>query len=194
MTSYHAGPRGIHTGEFLDHAQGLDATSARSWRWLAALNGRRHRVPCEGPRHRVACDTGPRRPVQCDIGPRHRGRRDTGPRHPLPREGRPRRAASRQRGTRYKSPGSTHYVRLSREERGLKRQMLNCFVTQRDVLEPFGVDWELFRPAPAYRFDLPPHRGRLWYERFDWGIDGARWRRCAREALRTLHLEESCRR
>jgi hypothetical protein len=34
---------------------------------------------------------------------------------------------------------------------------VDCFATQRQVIAGCGRDLELFRPAPAYDFRLPPH-------------------------------------
>jgi LmbE family N-acetylglucosaminyl deacetylase len=74
---------------------------------------------------------------------------------------------------------------LTGEARRRKREMIQCFVTQRDVLRHFPVVYERFRYAPAYDFTEPPHRGELFYERFNWGITGERWRDLARKALRS---------
>jgi LmbE family N-acetylglucosaminyl deacetylase len=79
-------------------------------------------------------------------------------------------------------------VRLSAGERALKRRMLDCYATQRRVLSWFTIESESFRPAPSYDFTVPPHQGRLWYEWFDWGMDGERWRRRANAALEALGL------
>jgi LmbE family N-acetylglucosaminyl deacetylase len=79
-------------------------------------------------------------------------------------------------------------LRLSAEERALKRKMLDCYVTQHRVLSWFSDQTESFRPAPVYDFASPPHRGRLWYEWFDWGMDGERWRRLAAGALEALGI------
>ena len=81
-------------------------------------------------------------------------------------------------------------ILLSPPERDLKCRMRDCFVTQRRILEPFPMDPERFRWAPRYRFTAPPHAGALLYERFHWGMTGARWRALAREALDALGLEE----
>ena len=64
--------------------------------------------------------------------------------------------------------------------------MISCFASQLHMLRNFPVDVERFRPAPAYDFTSAPHPGRLYYENFDWGVTGERWRRLAEEALRTL--------
>jgi len=73
-------------------------------------------------------------------------------------------------------------------EQALKRRMLACFATQARTLAPFPVDMERFRPAPIYDFTQPPHAGPLHYERYPWGMDGARWRALATAALTTLGL------
>ncbi len=85
--------------------------------------------------------------------------------------------------------GNEVAVRLTPEQRRRKRRMLDCHATQARTLAQFGVDVERFRAAPAYDFRLPPHAGRLWYERFAWGMaSGALWRRQARQALSELTL------
>lgn len=79
---------------------------------------------------------------------------------------------------------------LTENQRALKLRMLGCFITQARTLQNFGTTQERFRVAPRYRFTAPPHPGRLLYEHFDWGMDGARWRGHARTALQELELEE----
>jgi LmbE family N-acetylglucosaminyl deacetylase len=73
---------------------------------------------------------------------------------------------------------------LSPHERTRKQAMLDCFITQRDVLKFFRTDVERFRIAPSYDFTIPPHEGRLYYERFDWGMQGGEFRSLARNALK----------
>jgi N-acetylglucosamine malate deacetylase 2 len=80
-------------------------------------------------------------------------------------------------------------VALSPAEREGKRRMLDAYASQRETLGQFGVETERFRVAPRYDFTAPPHAGRLWYERFDWGCTGAEWRARAAEALRELGLQ-----
>jgi len=79
-------------------------------------------------------------------------------------------------------------VRLRPEARERKQRMFECFVTQRPVLEPFGVEVERFRLAPAYDFREPPHEGRLHYETLGWGLGGEDWRGIAQAALTGLGL------
>ena len=83
-------------------------------------------------------------------------------------------------------PAITSHVdilRFSSRERELKRRMVQCFVTQADVLRSFELNDEQFRDAPSYDFLRPPHEGPLLYELWEWGVSGAEWRRKASEAL-----------
>jgi LmbE family N-acetylglucosaminyl deacetylase len=80
-------------------------------------------------------------------------------------------------------------LELTAEERALKQRMLDQYRTQRGVLQYFPVAVERLRVAPRYDFTRPPHPGTLWYERFDWGVTGARWRQLAALALGELALE-----
>lgn len=75
---------------------------------------------------------------------------------------------------------------LDEEARALKDAMFARYATQRAVLAQFPLDHECFRVAPAYDFARAPHEGQLYYERFDWGMTGGRWRALAREALAAL--------
>ena len=77
---------------------------------------------------------------------------------------------------------------LGDPERALKRRLIDCFSTQSRVLADFPIDVERFRPAPAHDFMRPPHGGRLYYEHFDWGVDGIRWRALAGQALAALEI------
>jgi N-acetylglucosamine malate deacetylase 2 len=87
-------------------------------------------------------------------------------------------------------PGQT--AELDPAAQALKRQMLACHVSQSRTLAQFGVEVERYRLAPRYDFAAPPHPGRLWYEQFDWGMTGARWRGLAGEALAELGLAHRC--
>ncbi len=77
-------------------------------------------------------------------------------------------------------------VVLDQEQRKLKMRMLACFATQQHVLKWFPVDLERFRKAPNYDFSAPPHGGKLYYELFDWGMTGLRWRDLAAGAARKV--------
>lgn len=74
-------------------------------------------------------------------------------------------------------------VTLTLAEQARKRAMLDCFISQRATLTPFGILSERFRPAPSYDFTQPPHAGPLHYERYDWGMTGPRWRSLAARAM-----------
>jgi N-acetylglucosamine malate deacetylase 2 len=78
---------------------------------------------------------------------------------------------------------------LGERERAFKRRLVACFSSQSRVLADFPVDVERFRPAPAYDFRRPPHERLLHYEQFDWGVDAARWKALAGEAL-ALEIED----
>ena len=79
-------------------------------------------------------------------------------------------------------------IKLSAEQQTLKKEMFDCFGTQRHVLADFRLEEERFRPAPQYDFTQPPHPGKLYYEHFEWGVTGSRWRELAAEALHDLGL------
>ena len=72
-------------------------------------------------------------------------------------------------------------VMLPPADSARKRSMLDCFITQMDILANFDWTTERFRDAPTYDFSHPPHAGRLLYEQWGW-MDGARWRRLAGQA------------
>jgi hypothetical protein len=80
---------------------------------------------------------------------------------------------------------------LDERMRDIKRQMYECFATQRSVIQNFTTEIEKFRPAPRYNFTRPPHEGELNYERFGDPYRGHRWRREAEDALARLRLRKS---
>jgi len=79
-----------------------------------------------------------------------------------------------------------HTLKLSDKARELKRRMIACFRSQLHMLQHWPLEAERYRAAPTYDFTRPPHEGKLYYEYFDWGVTGERWRLLAEEALRTL--------
>lgn len=81
-------------------------------------------------------------------------------------------------------------IALSSAEQARKQRMITCFRTQAATLAGFGTSVERFRRAPRYRFTEPPHAGQLYYEQYDWGVDGSRWRALAGRALEELRLTE----
>lgn len=78
---------------------------------------------------------------------------------------------------------------LPTELQALKREMYDCFVTQKECLSAFPVEREKFRPAPRYSFTQPPHQGPLLYERFSNLVSGEQWRDQARRALERLRAK-----
>ncbi|MBV8376430.1 MAG: PIG-L family deacetylase, partial [Verrucomicrobia bacterium] len=83
---------------------------------------------------------------------------------------------------------------LSNEDRRLKEEAFAIYSSQAEVLKYFSTEFERFRSAPTYNFRDPPHRGTLFYERFDWGVTGIEWRRLslsARSALNEADLRKS---
>ena len=77
---------------------------------------------------------------------------------------------------------------LSGADRARKEAMFACYPSQRDMLRKFPIGVERFRPAPRYDFTLPPHSGQLFYEQFEWGMTGERFRALARRALEELGI------
>ncbi|MGE0260209.1 MAG: PIG-L deacetylase family protein [Alphaproteobacteria bacterium] len=91
------------------------------------------------------------------------------------------------------SPGCRVYsIPVGGETLRRKRRMIDCFATQRWLLEQFDLSTERFRLAPVYDFRAPPHSGDLHYETLGWGIDGQDWRRAAADALHRLGLDLRC--
>lgn len=82
-------------------------------------------------------------------------------------------------------------IKLSNMEQNLKKQMIECFRTQRDVISEFTVKYEQLRNAPSYDFSLLPHEGTLYYDYYHWGMSSSRWLRLANEAMRVLRLGEN---
>lgn len=82
-------------------------------------------------------------------------------------------------------PGCSEYTfPLNLQERRCKLEMMRKFTTQANTLQPFSQPQvERFRVAPQYDFVHPPHQGKLWYENFQWGVDGAKWREMASQTL-----------
>ncbi len=80
---------------------------------------------------------------------------------------------------------------LPDEARELKSRMIACFISQLPMLRRFPVDVERYRAAPVYDFTQAPHPGKLFYEHFNWGLTGERWRHLAEKALRTLRAGTS---
>lgn len=78
------------------------------------------------------------------------------------------------------------YISLDENERQLKRDMFECFLSQSETLRYFPLDHECLRVAPPYDFSHPPHAGRLFYDFYDWGMKSAFWCALARKAMESL--------
>lgn len=79
-------------------------------------------------------------------------------------------------------------VQLAEQDIELKRRLFQCYISQGQCLAEFSVEREKFRPAPRYVFTVPPHDGKLNYERYGKRVrlSGDEWRRHATEALSAL--------
>ncbi len=64
---------------------------------------------------------------------------------------------------------------LDATERRVKSAMIDCYPSQADILRPFPLDAERFRPTPTYDFTRPP-TAEVHYESFGWGLTWADWR------------------
>jgi len=84
------------------------------------------------------------------------------------------------------------YRPLTPAERDFKRAVLHQFGSQATVLSQYPLVYEPLRIAPAYDFSQPPHAGRLYYEHFDWGLDGDKWRNLAVKAFRERGVPPVC--
>jgi LmbE family N-acetylglucosaminyl deacetylase len=78
-------------------------------------------------------------------------------------------------------------IKLTAERRRRKQRMLSCYASQAAVLQSFGTDREVFRPAPAYDFHVAPHAGKLWFECLGWEMTGQKWRTLAHAALNEMN-------
>ncbi len=85
----------------------------------------------------------------------------------------------------------THEIvcQLSPQEQQRKQALLDCFVTQREVLRGFSVAEERFRIAPAYEFRRPPNSGAVFYDNYSWGVKSHTFCELAWEAQDALEEE-----
>jgi N-acetylglucosamine malate deacetylase 2 len=75
---------------------------------------------------------------------------------------------------------------LTPAEQRQKEMLFNFYKSQRNTLALFKTNLESFRIAPRYDFTEPPHRGKVYYERFPWTMTAARWTELARAQLPEL--------
>lgn len=88
------------------------------------------------------------------------------------------------------TPTAQRVYRLTREEQQRKRELLACFVTQRETLSMFPLGVERFRIAPAYDFSREPHAPPVLFDRYPWGTDSATFRVLANEAREALNRKQ----
>ena len=79
-------------------------------------------------------------------------------------------------------------LNLTQKECDVKKKMVACFRTQAPTVALFSIGIERFRNCPNYNYRLRPHSGPLYYEYFDWGITGEKWRRLAADAILLLKI------
>jgi LmbE family N-acetylglucosaminyl deacetylase len=91
-------------------------------------------------------------------------------------------------GVKGRSEGELKIV-LSPQDRIRKERMLDCYNSQRLVLQSLRSYVERLRIGPAYDFTQPPHAGKLWYECLQWPMTGGRWRQLAARAAAQLRLD-----
>ncbi len=77
--------------------------------------------------------------------------------------------------------------KLNADEIQRKQARIDCFLTQKETLSGFPLEYERFRVAPAYDFARPPHRQPLLYERYPWGMTAERFNQLAKDAEELLH-------
>jgi hypothetical protein len=82
-------------------------------------------------------------------------------------------------------------IHLSPEEATRNKRMMDCYESQRSVLQNFPLGPERLRVAANYDFTRPPHPGKLWYECMGWQITGEHWREFAAQAI-TAQRESAC--
>lgn len=78
-------------------------------------------------------------------------------------------------------------VVLSKAEAALRRQMLEAYASQGDLLRPFmAVEVEQWRSAASCDFSRAPHDGLLYYEQCGLPVSAGAWRAVATSALQAL--------
>ena len=82
--------------------------------------------------------------------------------------------------------GETTTLVLDERATKLKRRMLECMPSQRRSIQASPVGFERFRLPPEYDFNVPPQKGKLHYENFDWAPRSTVWQSRARQALKDL--------
>jgi LmbE family N-acetylglucosaminyl deacetylase len=82
--------------------------------------------------------------------------------------------------------GETTTLLLDERATELKQRMFECLESQRQSLNASTLGPEKFRQPTAYDFTVPPQRGKLLYENFDWAPRSGDWQLLACKALGDL--------
>jgi LmbE family N-acetylglucosaminyl deacetylase len=86
----------------------------------------------------------------------------------------------------------TWHRALTSAQRNSKRELLSHYVSQQRVLVQFPLEREPIREVPHYNFGRPPRdSNKLFYENFNWGMTGPRWRRLLRRAKNSLGFQNT---
>lgn len=65
--------------------------------------------------------------------------------------------------------GNETIIALTAEEQAAKRHALAMYASEKGNLKYFGgMKTECLRPLLLYDYDAPPHKGTLWYQRYQW--------------------------
>ena len=75
---------------------------------------------------------------------------------------------------------------LDKRAKELKQRMFAFLKTQRESLEVSSVGPERFCQHAKYDFSVPPKRGKLFYENFDWALRSEEWVSLAAQATAIL--------
>lgn len=73
----------------------------------------------------------------------------------------------------------------------LKQKMYELLATQRESLKASVLGPEKFRQPQKYDFTMPPHEGKLHYERLNCNVSSEQWHSLACEALKELFPQQS---
>lgn len=64
--------------------------------------------------------------------------------------------------------GNERLIVLDQSEQKSKQHALSLYPSERGNLRHIATTQEMFRPLAAYDYTIPPHRGKLFYQRFQW--------------------------
>jgi N-acetylglucosamine malate deacetylase 2 len=78
-------------------------------------------------------------------------------------------------------------LRLSKDERARKAEMISAFQTQRKTLTQYAVRDEFYRVAAEHDFTQPP--ADVLYDNYQWGLTGGQFAELARAARGELGLD-----